>query len=275
MAPIGPVTLTEVLIVLEGNLLDAAAPPPSQRYGKVFVGPIEATRGLSFDAVFVPGLAEKMFPRKIVEEPILLDTIREQIGGGLATNASRLEAERLALALAAGAADRQICFSYPRLDVDQARPRVPSFYALEVVRAAEGRLPDFAALTRRAESATTARLGWSAPADPSEAIDDAEYDLAILGRLTQRPERAPGQLAIWFHRQSLARSSAPGSLPALERILDIRGWVDEPLGGDPRNHGEAHAGSTQLFADRASELCPLPLSLLSPGDPRPCSARGA
>ena len=48
-------------------------PPPSQRYGKVFVGPIEAARGLSFDAVFVPGLAEKMFPRKIVEEPILLD----------------------------------------------------------------------------------------------------------------------------------------------------------------------------------------------------------
>ena len=74
------------------SLLEAAVPPPSQRYGKVFVGPIEAARGLSFDAVFVPGLAEKMFPRKIVEEPILLDALREQIGGGLATNQSRLEA---------------------------------------------------------------------------------------------------------------------------------------------------------------------------------------
>jgi hypothetical protein len=73
MAPVGPVTLTEILIVLEGLLLETAVLPPSQRYGKVFVGPIEAARGLSFDAVLVPGLAEKMFPRKIVEEPILLD----------------------------------------------------------------------------------------------------------------------------------------------------------------------------------------------------------
>ena len=147
MGPVGPVTLTEILIVLEGLLLETSVPPEQQRYGEVFVGPIEAARGLSFHAVLVPGLAEKMFPRKIVEEPILLDAMRERIGGGLATNSSRLEEERLALALAAGAAEQRICFSYPRLDLDQARARVPSFYALEAVRAAEGRLPDFAEVT--------------------------------------------------------------------------------------------------------------------------------
>ena len=80
MGPVGPVALNEVLLVLEPLLLQVAVPPASQRYGKVFVAPIDATRGMSFDAVFVPGLAEKMFPRKIVEEPILLDTVREQIG---------------------------------------------------------------------------------------------------------------------------------------------------------------------------------------------------
>jgi superfamily I DNA/RNA helicase len=117
MGPVGPVMLNEVLIVLERLLLEVAVPPPSQRYGKVFVGPIEAVRGLSFDAVFVPGLAERMFPRKIVEEPILLDALRIQIGGGLTTNQSRLENERLALALAVGAAECRICFSYPRLDL--------------------------------------------------------------------------------------------------------------------------------------------------------------
>jgi RecB family exonuclease len=192
MAPVGLVTLTEILIVLEGLLLETAVPPSAQRYGKVFIGPIEAARGLSFAAVLVPGLAEKMFPRKIVEEPILLDAVREQVGGGLATNANRLEAERFALGLAAGAAGQRICFSYPRLDLDQARPRVPSFYALEVVRAAEGRLPDFAELGRRAETATTARLGWPAPPDPAEAIDDAEHDLAVLDRLAVLPEESPG-----------------------------------------------------------------------------------
>jgi hypothetical protein len=50
--------------------------------------------------VLVPGLAEKMFPHKIVEEPILFDAVREEVGGGLATNATRLEGERFALGLA-------------------------------------------------------------------------------------------------------------------------------------------------------------------------------
>src|SRR4029077_6012649 len=127
-----------------------------------------------------------------VGEPILLDAMREQIGGGLATNPSRLEGERLALALAAGAAERRLCFSYPRLDLDQVRPRVPSFYALEAVRAAEGRLPDFAELARRAETATTARLGWPASPDPAEAIDDAEHDLAVLDRLVAVPGESSG-----------------------------------------------------------------------------------
>jgi ATP-dependent helicase/nuclease subunit B len=192
MAPVGPVRLAEILIVLEDLLLETAVPPSPQRYGRVFIGPIEAARGLSFDAVLAPGLAEKMFPRKIVEEPILLDAMREQIGADLATNANRLEAERFALGLAAGAAERRVCFSYPRLDLDQSRPRVPSFYALEAIRAAEGRLPDFAELGRRAETATTARLGWPAPPDPAEAIDDAEHDLAVLDRLVAVPGESPG-----------------------------------------------------------------------------------
>ena len=191
MGPVGPVALNEVLLVLEPFLLQVAVPPASQRYGKVFVAPIEVTRGMSFYAVFVPGLAEKMFPRKIVEEPILLDTVRERIGG-LATNQTRLEEERLALALVAGAAEQRICFSYSRLDLDQARPRVPSFYGLEAFRAAEGLLPDFAELARRAETATSARLGWPAPTDPADAIDEAEYDLALLNRLEARGQESPG-----------------------------------------------------------------------------------
>jgi hypothetical protein len=192
MGPVGPVSLNEVLTVLETLLLETAVPPSSHRYGRVYVGPVEAARGLTFDAVFVPGLAEKMFPRKIVEEPILLDPVRERLGGGLATNKSRLERERLALALAAGAAQSRICFSYPRLDLDTARPRVPSFYALEAVRAAEGRLPDFAELARRAETRMIARLGWPAPPDPRDAIDDAEHDLAILHGLVTAPDASAG-----------------------------------------------------------------------------------
>ena len=81
MASVGPVTLEEVLLVLSHLLLAVAVSPPSQRYGRVFVGPVEAARGLSFEAIFVPGLAEKLFPRRIVEEPILLDAARERLKG--------------------------------------------------------------------------------------------------------------------------------------------------------------------------------------------------
>jgi RecB family exonuclease len=192
MASVGPVTLEEVLSVLSGLLLEVAAPPPSQRYGRVFVGPVEAARGLSFEAVFVPGMAEKLFPHRIVEEPVLRDDARKRLNAGLVTNEDRLARERLALTLAAGAAERRLILSYPRLDLGEGRPRVPSFYALEAVRAAEGRLPDFAELARKAETVTSARVGWPAPSDPAAAIDDAEYDLAVLEQLFRASEERAG-----------------------------------------------------------------------------------
>jgi CRISPR/Cas system-associated exonuclease Cas4 (RecB family) len=69
---------------------------------------------------------------------------------------------------------------------------VPSFYALEAVRAAEGRLPDFAELARKAETVTSARVGWPAPSDPAVAIDDAEYDLAVLEQLFRGSKERAG-----------------------------------------------------------------------------------
>jgi ATP-dependent helicase/nuclease subunit B len=235
MASVGPVTLEEVLLVLSDLLLEVGIPPSRQRYGRVFVGPIDAARGLSFETVFVPGLAEKLFPRKIVEEPILLDAARQQLGAELPTNQERVASERLALALAVGAAQRRFSFSYPRLDLDNGRPRVPSFYALETVRAAEGRLPDFAELAQRAELATSSRIGWPAPADPAEAIDDAEYDLAILNRVSAASDGGAGSaryilaanpyvaraLRARFQRWSFRWTSADGLLAQSDAVLAI------------------------------------------------------
>jgi CRISPR/Cas system-associated exonuclease Cas4 (RecB family) len=72
----------------------------------------------------------------------------------------------------------------------EARQRVPSFYALEVVRAAEGKLPDLRGFEKRAAASAQARLGWPAPLDAHQAIDDAEYDLATLGPFVNA---APGE----------------------------------------------------------------------------------
>src|SRR5205823_14094189 len=79
MAPIGPIDLDEVQLVLGPRLRELTVPPARRRYGAVFVAPAEAARGLAFDVVFVPGLAEKLFPRKIVEDPILLDGYRRAL----------------------------------------------------------------------------------------------------------------------------------------------------------------------------------------------------
>jgi len=184
LGPVGPVTLTSVQHVLTPRLRDLSVLPESRPNGAVFVAPVEMARGLSFEVVFVPGLAEKLFPQRILQDPLLPDDARNALGAsGLATQALRVAQERLALRLAAGAATRHLALSWPRIEIENARARVPSFYALEALRAAEGELPGLDELTRRAESLGVAHLGWPAPERPEEAIDETEYDLAILARL--------------------------------------------------------------------------------------------
>ena len=218
MTPVGPVELDEVQLVLGPRLRDVTEPPPRRRYGRVFVGTTRAARGMAFDVVFVPGLAENVFPGKILEDPLLLDEQRRLLGAHtLVTEAERVESERLALRLAVGAARRRVWLSYPRVDVEKARRRVPSFYALEVLKASEGRLPGLDALTRGAEQAAGARLGWPAPGDPRDAIDEAEYDLALLAPLLHAdPETTAGTASYLLQAN-----------PHLARALRARGrrWL--------------------------------------------------
>ena len=183
LGPIGPVTLDEIRMVL-GERLGRREPRPSRRrYGKVYVAPAEYIRAMDFDLTIVPGLVERVFPKKLVEDPILPDAARRRLSSALPLQADRVARERLALRLAVGAASRRTILSYPRVDLDLGRPRVPSFYALEIFRAAEGRLPGFDELARRAAGDRPTRLGWPAPDRPADAIDDAEFDLAVLDKL--------------------------------------------------------------------------------------------
>ncbi|HEX7666075.1 MAG TPA: PD-(D/E)XK nuclease family protein, partial [Polyangiaceae bacterium] len=154
--------------------------PTTRRYGSVYVGEPSDVRGLTFDVVFVVGVAEKVFPKKVAHDPIFPDKTRAKVDSSLETNAVRTANERLALRLAVGAATRRLVVSYPRLDSDLARPRTPSFYALELLRAAEGRLPGFEELARRAEVVGGARIGWPAPRSREDAVDETEHDLALL-----------------------------------------------------------------------------------------------
>ncbi|RMH19519.1 MAG: PD-(D/E)XK nuclease family protein [Acidobacteria bacterium] len=188
MAEVGPVGLEEVIATLEERLTLLREEPPARRFGRVFVGTPEEARGRWFRAVLLPGLAEGIFPRRASEDPLLLDEVRRRLPAGLPTQDQRVARERLLLRIAAGAAAERLVISYPSLDTLQGRARVPSFYALDVLRAANGALPaDLEQLEEEAARGTASILGWPAPRQPEEAIDDAEYDLAVLEPLLRRP----------------------------------------------------------------------------------------
>jgi hypothetical protein len=183
MSTVGPVSLDEVLAVLARRLAYREEDAAEHRYGRVFVASPEQARARSFAVVFVPGLAERIFPQRPREDPLLLDEARRQLSADLQTQEERGSRERMLLRLAVGAARERIYLSYPRVDVVQARPRVPSFYGLDVARATQGGVPDFEDFERRATQAAHARLAWPAPRDATRAIDAVEHDLAILGDL--------------------------------------------------------------------------------------------
>ena len=223
MAAVGPVGLADVRDVLQEQLTELTAEQPGRRFGRVFVGGPEQARGRRFAVVCVPGLAEHVFPQRQRQDPLLLDELRARLDArepgaprlGLADRHDRNAREKLLLRLAVGAATERVVLSYPRLEVGSARPRVPSFYALDVERALTGRVPDFEQIERDAFRDVEAHLAWPAPGDPARAIDPSEHDLAVLRELLHAAPAAPlaGRARYLFRLH-----------PALRRTLAAR-WV--------------------------------------------------
>ena len=216
MSDIGPVSLEEARDVLSARLRTLDEHPPPSRYGCVFVGSPHQARGRAFRVVFVPGLAERMFPQKPREDPMLLDSeMRVPLDAGLFVQDDRAKTERLLLRLAAGAATERLWLSYPRIDLSGARPRVPSFYVLDVLRAITGHIPNHEDMQRSAAAAGAARLDWPAPPEPDTSIDEVEHDLSTLRVLIETDDRT----AVRGHAHYLLRLN-----DALRRSVTTR-WA--------------------------------------------------
>ncbi len=190
MGEVGPVTLDEAARVLATRLSTVESDPPARRYGRVFVGAPHHLRGRTFEVVFVPALAERLFPQKPREDPLMLDATRVALDAGLPTQTDRADGEKQQLRLAVGAAVRRLYVSFPTIEIGEGRPRVPSLYALEVWRAMTGRVPSADELTQAAARVSQATLAWPAPLDRNEAIDALEHDLATLRGLVNEPDQA-------------------------------------------------------------------------------------
>jgi ATP-dependent helicase/nuclease subunit B len=254
MAAVGPVTLGEVQQALGERLATLQQPPPRRRWGKVLVCAVADLRGRSFDAVFVPGLAEGVFPRRASEDPLLLDELRKKLaradssGRALQTQDDRVRQERGLLHVAVSAARRRLYASYPRVDVLQGRVRVPSFYALDLLRAARGTLPSRAELEEEARDASASPIGWPAPFEPERGIDDAEYDLSLLRPLLHAPEdevRGQGRFLLSVS-EPLARSLRSRARRWRSSWSYADGLVLEP--GKPEEGGEHEVEAGALLS---------------------------
>jgi RecB family exonuclease len=244
MGEVGPATLEEVAEVLGERMGFLRRDPPDRRYGRVLVCSIEESRGQEFEVVFLPGLAEGLFPQKALEDPLLLDAFRRAADENLLLRHHRVDQERVRLHLAVAAANEKLVVSYPRMDVAEARPRVPSFYALELPRAIQGSLPELQKFEEETRDAAPARLNWPAPNRAADAIDDAEYDLVALRGtgsahyLVEANDRLGRSLrARWYRWESKTWresdgliSTDPRALAALaEHRLTARPWSPSAL----------------------------------------------
>ena len=273
MGTIGPVSLDEAARVLTGRLSTIESEPPPRRYGRVFVASPSQLRGRTFDVVFVPALAERMFPQRPREDPLLLDAARHALDASLPTQADRSEQEKQHLRLAVGAAVRKLYVSFPTVETGEGRPRVPSLYALEVWRAMTGRVPSADELQQAAARASQATLAWPAPSDSKEAIDALEHDLATLRRLVDEPDHiARGRAQYILQLNGCLQRSVRERYMRDEEAVVALGRYRSGQRTDAADPGGTSAGQAGLLALGTSALCdlsvPVPARRHLPDAPR-------
>ena len=224
---VGPVRLNEVRDVLTPRLRTLTHEPPRRRQGHVFVGTCHAARGRSFRVVFVPGLAERVFPQRLREDALLLDSQRAA-ARGRSRRAPDARGRRTA-AIAPGRRRRgRACYlSYPRVELRESRARVPSFYVLDIVRAITGSVPNYSDVADQANREGAASLAWPAPPHAADAIDDFEHDLAVLRPLLQQDAGRDGRRTRPLSGRSESRAAPLGhrSLAASPAALVEGGWA--------------------------------------------------
>ena len=246
------------------------SPPPGVRYGKVFVARRGGARARS-TSCSCPA-SPRTFPRKIGEEPILLDAVRAA-RRGLATN-DRVSGGA-ARAAPRGQGNARARRAVPRLDVDGSRPRVPSFYTSG---AARGRRR--AAGLRRALAArgdVEPRAARLAGARRSPRRDRRGRVRPRAARRTRGRRRSgPRHRALSARRESppRARAALPRA-PLGGRRLDAGRRPGAAERRRPARARRTRAGRAQLFADGAAALRALPVQVLPVRGVEARAARGA
>jgi ATP-dependent helicase/nuclease subunit B len=217
------VTATEFLDEVQDGLASETLPSPEPPDTPVVVLDAAHCRALSFQHVFVMGLAEKVFPQRGRHRPFFTDAERADLraeGVDLTDTAHAAQEEMLRFYLAATRAERSLTLSYPSLD-DSGRPQLASHYVDEV-------------------RALFAPGDGGEPGVPTDEVGVRDLDLPLEKARSRRELLAGTMFALW----------GPGENPDLDRDLGVLDGL-APDGPDvetavaglaaewEREHGEA------------------------------------
>ncbi len=213
---------------------------------------IMRSRGATFDVVISPGLVEKSFPSRIPEQPLLTDLDRrtliglaEELGcGELPLRRNRPAEERYLLSIAVGSARRRLVLTYPRLDRDKGRPRMPSRFLGEVCSALCGIALNAGALDEGCPAEWFRRVplqrGDRSELDPRLALDGREYDAAAFASGGSYSTGYLAAVSPWFQRalqmeegrwgrRRFGRFDGKVRAPELLEFLQQRAAPEEPV----------------------------------------------
>jgi ATP-dependent helicase/nuclease subunit B len=135
------VTLVDFTAAFHRLMEDTLVPITSSRSSGVQVFDAMAARGVSFRALYILGLNEKVFPRHIREDAFLRDRTRRflevDLGFKIQEKLAGYDEERLLFTLLCRSTREQLTLLYQRTD-EAGRSLVPSGYLAEVQRTVGG-----------------------------------------------------------------------------------------------------------------------------------------
>ncbi len=198
-APSGEeLTLADLARVLAPRLGAMETRPAST--GVQLVTPDEL-RGASYDLVIIPSLAERVFPARMPEDPLLPDGTRAALSPDLEDAHARAQNERLLLAIAVGAAERRV-IALASIATADARARVPSVYFVELLAQSLGRVASGADVARAMARAVSVVGTAETAARSSERAIARARELSTLSR-----EEARGRANDVVGRNPLLRTA--------------------------------------------------------------------
>ena len=210
--------------------------PGQARRGQVLVTTASEARGLPHDHVFIPGLAEGVFPAEVSEDPLYLDSERERLqarGIPLETRAQRIDDRGLFYEL----------ISLPRRSLTLSRPTFQAgrvWLESHLWRAVNAVFADLPLETRAV----------GAVIEPADAANSAELILAVANRLTQ-PDASEAESALRARNWLLAQKGQAESWRRLERRRRIELGR---LSNAPFNHYSGVLSRPALLDEIARQL---------------------